>query len=179
MPAGISNISAPRVTSMRVDLLKATVSALVQALPELADDETLKLDTLEGETDFNHVISRLVRQSNERGAFAEASMQLSADYRGRAERERAAQKAIRNGIIELMQAAGLQGLKLPEATLSLRAPSLSVDVSDVNALPQGYFTEVTTRIPGKEAIKEAFLAGNEIPGAAIVTGEPVLTVRIK
>ena len=146
---------------------------------ELAGDDALMLDTLEGETDFNRIIGRLVQAVNEIEAWQSANNQLSAHYRGRAERFAKRKEATRGVILDLLQCAGLPGLKLPEATISVLAGRNTVSIEDVNELPQGYFETVTSRLPVKDAITAALGRGEIIPGAIMQTGKPSISIRSK
>lgn len=157
--------------------LEAEIHHLLAAFPELAEDEELRLDTLEGETDFNRIMSRLVRVRNEKLADAEGLSSYIGDLSERKARQVRGADGLKALMLSLMSAADIPKLVLPEATISVTKPRSSVEVTDIDALPQGTFT--TVRQPDKTAIKAMLDAGEEIPGAALKTSDPGLTVRVK
>jgi hypothetical protein len=109
--------------------------------------------------------------------MADAIKARETDLRDRRARFERKAEAMRSLALGLMEAADLPKRILPDATLTITAGRQSVDVIDVNELPQGYFQ--TERKADKTAIKKAFDMGETIPGAAIVTGNPTLTIRTK
>lgn len=153
------------------------IDNLLAAYPELADDADLRADTIEGETDLQGLVSRLVRKRQE----VNAEINGLADYIGalteRKSRKSRAAEFYTNLIRDLMGHAGLPKMALPEATVSLTAPRRSVEIEDAGALPQGYV--IMTPTPNRAAVKSALEAGDNIPGARLVVGEPGLTIRVK
>lgn len=97
-----------------------------------------------------------------------------AERKARYQRKADAMKAL---IQSIMESAGLHKLALPEATLSILSGRTSVNVTDVNELPQGFYS--TERKADKKALKSALEKGEAIPGAELVMGEDTLTVRVK
>lgn len=158
-------------------LVKAEIGKLIEAYPDLAEDESLRTDVIEGETNAFRIIERALSERQEAemmaGAVKVREIELAA-RRGRFERKSAAMKHL---IKAIMRAADLSKLTLAEATLSIIKPRPSVEVHSVDDLPQGYFQPV--RKPDTAAIKSALERGEEIPGAFLVTGEPGLMVRTK
>lgn len=157
--------------------VKAQIVDLLSVFPELADDEELKLDTLEGETELFAIASRALEARQSALSMAEAIKSRMADLNERKARFEKKSDAMKRLIQSLMEAAGQDKLVLPEASLSIRSGSESVNVTDLDALPQGYFK--IERKADKAAIKKAILAGEEIPGAELVLGDDGLTIRTK
>ena len=159
------------------NLVKAEIAKLIEANPELAEDESLRADMIDGETNATRIIERALEQQQEAetmvGAVKAREIDLAA-RRGRYERK---SEAMRSLIKSIMRAAHLDKITLTEASLSLTKARQTVGIEDLDALPQGYFK--TTRQADKAAIKNAFDRGEEIPGAFIVTGETGLTIRTK
>lgn len=153
------------------------IQHMLVAFPELAEDEELRLDTLEGETDFNRIMSRLVRTRNEKLADAEGLGTYISELSDRKARHARAADGVKALMLSLMSVADIPKLVLPEATISVTKPRTSVDVLDIDALPQGTFS--TVRQPDKAAIKSMLEAGDDVPGAALKTGDASLTVRVK
>lgn len=156
---------------------KAEIAKLLADYPELTDDETLRADLIEGETNAHKIIERALSEKLDADAMATAIKERVTDLterRGRFERKAEAMKAL---IKSIMQSADLDKLQLTEATLSIAKPRTSVNVTDLEALPQGYFR--LKREADKAAIKSALEQGGSIPGAELTLGSPSLTVRTK
>lgn len=160
-----------------IEVVKRETAALLEAFPELLGDDDLRADMIDGETDFNRVATRLVRASIEAKANADAVKSIKQDYADRQARYEKQSDAARAMLATLMEVASLPKLSLPVATVSLREPLASVEITDADALPQGFFE--TVRKPLKTEIKAALMAGETIPGATLALGESAITVRIK
>lgn len=157
--------------------VKAEVGKLLAEYPELENDEELRADAIEGETDAHKIIARALDARQEAESMAGAVKARVIDLLARQSRYERKSEAMRSLIRNIMQAAKLQKLTLPEATLSITSPRQTVGIEDLEQLPQGYFK--TVRQADKTAIKSALEAGEQIPGAYLVTGTPGLMVRTK
>lgn len=164
---------------MRIDIasVRRHVEALTAAYPELADDEQLLSDMVEGETEVFEVLSVLVRQANETKAVAGGLADYAKDIGERKARIERRVESIRALIVSLMDAAGINKAALPEATLSVRAGTPRPIVDDASALPDDLVR--IERKPDVAAIKAAIEAGREVAGVHISNGEPSLTVRVR
>ena len=150
---------------------------ILEAYPELGEDEGLKADVLDAETDFHKLVDGLVKRkldAREMASGAKARKQEVGERQSRFERQEAGYDTL---IKSLMQFADMQKVVLPEATVSITKPRTRVNIIDAEALPQGYF--VTERKPKSADIKAALEAGEEIPGAELVLGDDGLMVRTK
>lgn len=159
----------------------AAARAEISAIAELCGgDAALLADMLEGNTDFHALISRATRMRERAKADAagakHAKAEAAAHYDGRiaiAERE---QRAAERIIAALMADAGLASVRVPEGAVSIRPGRESLHIAkDFSA--QGYMREVRTYEPDKDAIREALMNGAELPGAEIVIGNPIVTIR--
>jgi hypothetical protein len=159
------------------DTVRTQVLRLREQYPELAEDDDLALDMFEGETDLLKVVARAVNERAEAETIASAIKERQsalADRRARYERKGEAMRAI---IQSLMEATGQEKITLPEATVTVTSPRVSVNVTDLDALPQGFYR--TRKEADKTALKAALMAGEEIPGAEMQFGEPGLTIRTR
>lgn len=157
--------------------VKAHITNLLAAYPELAEDDDLRADMFEGETDFNKIVARCLNDRQEAETMASAVKARISDLSDRMKRYERKSAAMKSLILDMMAAADLPKLELAEATLSLRDPVPSVNVLDVDELPQGFF-KVEKRAD-KTAIKKSILAGEAIPGAELQLGDQTLTIRTK
>jgi len=159
-----------------------TAKGLADALRERGfdDDEELIADAIEGETDAMEAVSRLLRWMNERQATAQSLKTLEADYAARRKRFEEAIKTARGALARFMDETGLTKIERPEATLSMRNGSPSVIYPadmEPETLPEQF--RRWTCEADKAAIKEAMLAGAEVPGLTLSNGETTLAVRVK
>lgn len=159
------------------DIVKTAMRAILAKYPETEFDMDLRLDMMEGETDLFVVVAAAVKARAEAIAFSRAIGDMIKDLSIRACRYDDKADGLKSLIQMLMAEANVDKITLPEATISTVKPRTSVDVLDLEALPQGYFK--TIRHADKTAIKAAIESGETIPGAALVTGEPSITIRVK
>jgi hypothetical protein len=152
------------------------IDRLLESYPELQDDELLRLDTIEGETDALEIAARLVRWHNHAKAMEKAVAQERADLFKRQERYKHQTENAKTTIETLMRAMDVRKLELAGATVSMRAGSESVVVDDVDELPQGCFS--IERKADKAAIKASIKAGDTIPGARLERGADTISVRV-
>ena len=96
------------------------IANLLVAYPELADDEVLRHDMLEGSTDLFDGLSRLVRQIGETEALAAGNADYVMALKARNARLERRTEAFRRLIFKLMEAASLRKAELASATLSIR-----------------------------------------------------------
>jgi len=159
-----------------------TAKGLADHLRErgFADDEDLIADAIEGETDAMEAVSRLLRWMADRQAHAEALGALVVNYGARKKRYEEAVKSARGALARFMDETGLTRIERPEATLSMRQGSPSVIYPadlDPETLPEKF--RRWTCEADKAAIKDAMMAGEEVPGLTLSNGGTSLAVRVK
>lgn len=153
------------------------MDALLAAYPDLAEDEALRADMIEGETALNKVIERALDHKLEADQMVHAIALRSDDLQERQARYQSRSDAMRSLIKGLMEQANLPTISLPEATISLTKGRATVVITNVADLPQGYVTFEPK--PDRRSLLQALQRGEDIPGAQMATGEPGLTVRTK
>lgn len=156
--------------------LNALISELLIAHPELVDDEDLRADTFEGETDLHNILAKLVSMSLDAGAMAEAIKARGDELAERRKRFTNKEASIRGLIQSVMERADLPKVQLLEATLSIRQIAPSPVVADADLLPETCVK--IERKPDMAAIKEAIKEG-EVPGVVMSNGKASLTIRTK
>ena len=157
--------------------LEQHINLLMREHPELADDEELRLDTLEGETSLDDVLALVAEKSIEAKSMASAiklRMDSLSERRSRFQRQ---DDFYRSLILRIMQAAELQKLPLPEATLSVTKGRLTVIVDDEEELPLKFQNIKVTA--NKKLILDELKAGRPIEGCTLSNGPPTLTIRTK
>lgn len=157
--------------------VKAAIADMMAQFPELADDETLRADMFEAEADLNRVIDKAIREKLDADTMAAAIKERVSDLSERKRRQERRAEAMKGLVKSLMLAADLPKVVLPDATVSITKPRTKVNVTDIDALPQGFF--LTERKAKSAEIKTALEAGEQVPGAELVLGDDGLMVRTK
>lgn len=161
-----------RVT-LDASFVATQITRLRNDFPELEDDLDLLADTIEGQTDFEKVLTAIVGEKCEADAMAEGAGGMAKKFvqrRARAERK---SDVMRELALALMTTARKHKVVLPTATLSILNGRPRVAVDDLAQLPQG-FTKIE---PIKSAIKEALEKGETVPGARLEAGPDTILIR--
>lgn len=163
--------------NMRFDphLIETVAAELRDMLGEDFDEETF-LNTLDGETDALDVADALISGMQDAEALAVAAKTQADALKARSDRLKARSAAYKGRMLTLMDAIGQKKLERPAATISRRAGSLSVQITDEASVPSQLCKVVTT--PDKTAIKKQLEAGEDVPGARLERGPDGVTVRL-
>lgn len=153
------------------------ITDLIAVYPELSEDDALRADTLEGATEINDILAKLVQESAAAYAMAEGVKGPIDDLRQRKARLERRGDGYGEAIKRIMDAAGLPKVTLPGATISISQAAPSVVVEDEAAIPER-FIRIKREID-KTAINAAVKAGEEIPGVAVSNGGTRMTIRVK
>jgi hypothetical protein len=137
------------------------------------------LDTLDGETNVLDLADWMIRKMLEDAALSEAIGAQLADLQTRKARIDARADSMKGRMLTLLDATGEKKLERPRATISRRAGSISVRITDDSAIPSQLCTVKTTTAPDKAAIKRQIEAGEAVPGAELVRGPDTASVRVK
>jgi hypothetical protein len=165
--------------SKRLDpfVVRLQINNLLLAHPELAEDEILRADMIQGETDAFELLDQILAHINEAAILAGGTATVVSDLEARLKRYERRQAALRELAFKVMQAADLKKAERPAATLSVRAGTPKVLITAASELPadcvRTYFEA------NRVAIKERLTAGQDVPGAVLSNGEATLSIRIK
>lgn len=151
------------------------INALLVEYPQLADDEELFRDTLEGNTRFNEIMDRLLQEMRDSETMAEAVGQRIGKLRERLTRLTHRTQFYRGLMHRLLSLTGLKSVALPEANISVINSPDKVIVTDEAAIPDAFMK--ITKEPNKTAIKNAIKSGQYIPGATLSNGGTTIQVR--
>lgn len=164
---------------MKLDpaIVQQQIANILVAIPELRDDDTLRADMIEAETDAFALLSKLVRMIGDAGALAGGTQQYIAELRERQTRIERRIEGLRSLVFKVMESADLSKCELAEATLSIRKGARKVLITDEERLPNQAFR--VKREPDKQMIKSWLDAGQEVPGAILSNGESGLTIKVK
>jgi hypothetical protein len=159
---------------------KAHIAGIAEQLRDMLGDDydtVTFLDTLDGETDALDIADRLLTDMREAEALAAATKAIADDYAARAKRIGARPTAIKGTLLTLLDAIGEKKLERPAGTISRRAGSVSVQITNADDVPRQLCR--VTYLPDKAAIKAQLEAGETVPGAELVRGDDTVTVRAR
>lgn len=158
-------------------MVQLQMSNLLLQYPELEEDEQLRSDMIEGETEAHEFLSQVERKRQEARSHAIAIQSNIAELQQRQARMERREEAMRALMFKVMEHANLPKIELPEATLSIRAGTPKVLITDEDTIPNAWCR--FKREPNKQKIKEALSNGGTIPGAELSNAESVLAIRTK
>lgn len=156
------------------DVIKQ-INNLLAEYPQLAEDEELLKDTLEGNTRFNEIMERFLGEMRENETLAEAVSQRIGKLRERQTRLTHRAQFYRYLMHRLLEWAGIKSVALPEAKISVVNSPEKVIITDESAIPDAFMR--ITKEPNKAAIKNAMKSGSIIPGASLSNGGTTISVR--
>lgn len=151
------------------------INILLGEYPQLADDEELLRDTLEGNTRFNEIMERFLSAMRENETLAKAVSQRVGKLRERQTRLTHRAQFYRSLMHRLMERSMIKSLPLPEAKISVVNSPEKVIIMDETAIPDAFCR--ITKEPNKTAIKNALKSGTIIPGATLSNGGTTIQVR--
>jgi hypothetical protein len=157
-----------------VEQARRDLTALLAAYPDLEQDDVLRLDMIEGETNALELIDLLIAAEREALSLEEAVRILQERLAIRQARFANRRGALRKYLMQLMEAAGLKKVERPAATVSIAAGRQKVVITNEDDLPT-YCVRIT-REPDKTIIKDLLSGGHEINGAILSNAEPVLRI---
>jgi hypothetical protein len=158
--------------------VRAQIDLLRVRCPDIdGDDDKLRVDMLEAETDFHRFIDAVIEHKQEAEELVESIGKLIEKNKARKARHERIAEAMRDTAHKIMDHAGVRKFVLPRATLSIRAGVPKVIVTDETLLPPDC-VRIRTE-PDKIAIKEHLARGEPVPGAELSNAEPTLAVRDK
>jgi hypothetical protein len=151
------------------------INALLSEYPQLAEDEDLLKDTLEGNTRFNEVMDKFLGDMRENETLAEAISKRIGKLRERQTRLTHRAQFYRSLMHRLMDFAGIRSVSLTEAKISVVNSPEKVIITDESAIPDDFMR--ITKEPNKAAIKTALKSGSIISGATLSNGGSTISVR--
>lgn len=166
------------MTNLHIALvdMESELRLLFAVFPELAEDEQLRADTVEGSTDVYAVLGRILNIALDARTMASAikdRIGLLGERKAAVERREEAMRAMG---LHIMTRAGITKAALTEATLSVRLVAPGVKITDEALLPEAFWR--VRREPDKIAIKAALTAGQDVPGAVLGNGSQTLAIRV-
>ena len=164
---------------MRIDpqIVHHQITNLIVAYPELADDGDSWSMALASETELDEMLTRLIVMIGDSQTLIDGTMIRMDELEARRDRFRRRIEAYRSLMFKLMDAADVRKRELPLATVSVRAGTPKVIVTDDTQLPDSVCKII--RKPDLTKIKEFLSVYGPITGAEMSNGEPSLAIRTK
>lgn len=135
-------------------------------------------DTLAGiKGEFEDKVENVLKLIKNEQAYTEA---LKAEAKSLSERAQSSQRkvdSLKEYLVSSIQTSGLKSVRAGTMSATVRAPSNSVEVTDVSKIPLDYVEFETVTKPDKLAIKKLLEAGQEVPGCELKTGKPSLLIK--
>jgi hypothetical protein len=161
--------------ALAVEDVITQATALRQEFPQLAEDEELLADTLEGETDLHKLIDKLVAQVRENTAMGEAMAERIGMLRDRQTRVMTRSNFYRGLIHRLLEHTGVKAVPTVEGKVSVVSAPEKVIITDEAAIPKEFMR--IKMEPDKSAIKTALKDGKHISGATLSNGGTTIAIR--
>lgn len=154
------------------------VQTLRESLRQLgeADDETLLLDSIEGETSLIEAVDKLLLGIAEDQGLEAGARKAAAEIEARAARFARRSEAARSLIEQALMVADLDKLERPTATLSLVRRAPKVEIVEESEIPAEFWKTGDPRLD-KKALAAALKDGASVPGACLSNCPPSLTIR--
>jgi hypothetical protein len=160
-------------------VVRQAIANLLLQHPELFDDEESRALSIESETPAIDYLRTLEHTRREAECMAGAIASQIAQLELRQARFVQQEKACRKLAHQIMDAAALSKIVMPEATYSIGKPRDRVQINDEQSVPSVYRHPPAMPKPDMKRIKDALDGGEKFNWAAIIQGEPSLTVRTK
>lgn len=142
---------------------------------DLDEGDDVLLDTLEGETNLHEMLVNAAVAAKADLVLASATKEMAAAFSKRAKRLEHRSQKLKDTILSIMVDTGLQ--KIPGVlTLSVSNGRKKVIINDEDEIPEKFISTKTS--VNKMDIKAALDDGDEVPGACLSNGEPVLRITV-
>lgn len=155
------------------DFVRAQIDRLRLTHPTVwDDDEQLLSDMLEGTTQLHEYLNALMKEVLDLEAFLLGIPDIIETLRSRKVRMEAKLESLRHLMQSLLEHADLKKIELPARTLSIKAGTPHVIVTDESLLPPDCIR--VRREPDKVAIAKKIKGGEIVMGATMSNPEPTL-----
>lgn len=166
------------VSADQIEMQRRAAAALIERFANEERDADLISGLVEGQTDLFETMSAGLAQCDNDLAMADAIKKQIDALSARRDRLVARAERMKDALFDAVTLLGAT-VELPAATLVRTRLPEKVEVFDLDALPQGFFEEKTTRTARRDEIKKSLKAGQDVPGARMAPEGFTLAVRKK
>lgn len=166
--------------SITVRAIGAELNDAMKLRQQLGEDcdPKLLLDTIEGETNLAEACALVLEQTHEDEILIEGLDTKIKELQTRKGRMEKSVESRRGIILMAMDKAGLQTIKTPTGTMSIRPTPRKTVIQDEASIPSKFWVEAKPTLD-KAAVSAALKAGEEVPGASLSNGGVQLSIRVK
>jgi hypothetical protein len=154
---------------------EAARTLLANLADVIGDDDDMKRDIVEGETDLLEAIDQAVWMLAADMAHIKGLNDYIDKFTARKERLQQRVEHMRAALAVAMEQAGRKKIEHQAVTLSLRPTAPSVQVIDEASIPSKFWKPSEPKLD-KVAVKEALKAKENVPGATMSNGGISLTL---
>lgn len=158
------------------DVVRGTQAAAGLIAELQGDDEALRHDMIEGETDLFEAVEAALAEIDECDVIAAGCREKETQFSERRRRIEARAERLRGLIEQAMSIADLSSMKLASATLSLKAVPPKPVYEDEAAIPSEFWRQPDP-VLDKKKIADAVKDGRTIPGVSMTNGSSALQIR--
>lgn len=152
---------------------------LREQIADLAQgDEDFIRDTLEGETDLDGLVRRLIAGIGEDEAMAAGIDAYAKELDTRKDRLTKRAKLKRTLICSAMEIAGRPSMETDVGTVTLKAVAPTATITEEADIPAEFFKPQPPKLD-KTALTAALREGREVPGATLSNGGSTIQIRRK
>jgi len=156
-------------------VVQQQISNLLLQVPELAEDDVLRADMIEAETEAHDLLRQLETIRRKATTMAAGIANTIVELEARLHRFERREESMRRIIFRIMELAHLRKVELPECTLFITAGQPKVLITDEAIIPDILCR--ISRTPDKARIKQMLKDGKEVRGATLSNSESHLTIR--
>lgn len=150
---------------------------LREQIADLAQgDEDFIRDTLEGEMDFEWIVSKLLGEIGEDEALAKGIEGYEAELAARKQRLANRAKLKRSLICTALEIAGRKTMELDVGTVTLSAVKAKAIVTEEADIPAEFFKPQPPKLD-QTALSAALREGREVKGATLSNGGNTISIR--
>lgn len=158
------------------DVVRGTQAAASLIAELQSDDDALRHDMIEGETDLFEAVEAALAEIDECDVIAAGCKEKEAQFSERRRRSEARADRLRGMIEQAMSIAELPSVKLAGATLSLKSVPPKPIYEDEAAIPSEFWRQPDP-VLDKKKIADAMKDGRTIPGVSMTNGSSALQIR--
>jgi hypothetical protein len=144
---------------------------------DIADDDQVLLDTLEGITDVHEQVAALIRDARRAKAMAKGLAEIIKEGQSRKSRLEVRSERLRKFAFDAMQECGIPKVEACDLTISIGKGVPSVIITNDDCVPDALCK--IERTPKKNEIAELLKSGEFVPYATMSNAPPTLVVRSK
>ena len=151
---------------------------LKASMGELAEDDQLLADMINGETDIHEAITAVVTSMDEDQILLDGIVAREVELDARKHRIKNRIAAKRTAVEQAMSIAEIKKIEAATFTLSLKRKPEGLVIEDEAEIPAAFWKAQDPKLD-KAAIKGALKDGNAVPGASLDNGGIALQIRRK